>query len=232
MTDKPEFPTSPPPPEGKPLFLQPQAAGAAYVEAPPDPNDLPPLFDDEIPETVGTTEAGDDIPRDVRVRWLEIARLHALGHTNNSICRKLGYSASRVSIILHKPLVRKEVFRYRNKLYEQDVLTAMKDLGPDAIRVMTEVLQSEDGKRSEKLDAAKWLLEKLTGKPKQEVNVESNTLASFMDMLRQMQQTGERLDQSPALAAPSQQTIDVTPKHPEPVEVKPSKWASWVDENL
>lgn len=236
MSDKP-VPPQPNPnaplPDGKPLFLKPDVAQAApYVGAPPDPNDQKPNFDYEVPESAGNTEAGEDIPRDVKVRWLEAARLHALGRTNNEIADKMGYSPAWVSTLLSKPLVRKEVYRYRNKLYEQDLLTAMKDLGPDAISVLTEMLHNPKEKLKDRAEAAKWLLEKLTGKAKQEVTHESNTLATFIDVLKKMQATG----QSFTPAQPAGETIDVTPNKDETKAIMPapapSKWANWSKSNI
>lgn len=245
MTDKPELNSDsvisegmlpPTNPGQKPLFVNPQAAASApYVGAPED--NQKPTFDDELgaypgalPEDrVPVPENISQIPRDVRTRWLEVARLNALGQTNNEICERLGYSVSRVSIILKFPVVQNEIHRYRNQLFEQDIVTAMKDMGPDGIRVINEMMNSSSEKLKDRVDTAKWLLEKLTGKPKQEVNVESNTLAMFMETLRQMQRTGESIN------APAQRTgdvIDVTPTEDEISPSQPSKWANWTKNNL
>lgn len=186
----------PPTPDGgKPLFLTPEAENSPYPET--DPDAVPDFtrYDDTEPLPL------DDQP--LKPRHREIARLHAMGKTNNQICEKLGYSQSRVSILLGTPALRAEVDRYRNRLYEQDVITAIKDLGSDSVRVLEEIIRNPNEKSSLRADQARWVLEKLTGKAKQEVTVESNTLAAFMDTLRQMQAAGESLD-----------VIDVSPGAP------------------
>lgn len=249
MDDKPDskipLPTTPPiaSPFAKPLFMNPEAAqSVGYVE---NPDDIVPQFDRELltPEYEGIREEPQgkgysqtlspaEEMRGIRERYRAIARLHALGLTNNQICRRLGYSPAGVSLALQKPQVQAEVERYRTQLYENDVLNALKDLGSDAVKVLTNVLNGS-GKTSEQLDAAKWLLEKLHGKAKQEVNVESNTLAGFMGLLKDMQRSGEVLHNS---NAPQREVLDVTPAKPEhssqqliPVA---SKWENWSEKNL
>lgn len=222
------------PPDAKPLFLSPEAVkGAAYVEAPPDPNAVPPTFDEEIPEGHANSSDDGEIPRDVRIRWLEVARLCALGKTNNYIAERLNYSPDHVGRILQKPIVRAEIYRYRSKLFDQDILTAMKDLGPDAIKVVNEMINSNGEKLKDRADTAKWLLEKLTGKAKQEVNHESNTLAAFMEMLRKMQESGTGLNALPPPGGASDsQTIDVTPRQAAEAPPQASKWENWSKNNL
>lgn len=177
----------PPTPDGgKPLFLTPEAENAPYPES--DPDAVPDLAAYDAMEVLPAENAP------LKPRHREIARLHALGKTNNEICKKLGYTPAWISTLLASAALRAEVDRYRNRLYEQDVITAMKDLGADSVRVLEEIIRNPNEKSALRADQARWVLEKLTGKAKQEVTVESNTLAAFMDTLKQMQASGETLD--------------------------------------
>lgn len=197
MSDKP---TSDNPPPGRPLFLDPErVASAKYVGAPEAEHDKPPDFtaydehEEEMPE----------LNRALKPRHREAARLCAIGKTNNYICEKLGYSAGRISVLLSSPVMRREVDRYRNLIYDRDVISAIKELGHDSIRAIEEVIRDPKAPAKLKTENARWVLEKVTGKAKQEHTHESNTLAAFTEVLRQMQQSGESLTQT----AP----IDVTP---------------------
>lgn len=222
------------PPPGRPLFLQPDAE-TPYVQ----------LTGDELPDFTASDEA-EPLPAEysaLKPRHREIARLHALGHTNNAICAKLGYSTSRVSILLGTPALKAEVDRYRNRLYDQDLITAMKDLGPDAIGVVQEMIRDPNQKLKDRTVEAKWLLEKLTGKAKQEVSVENNSLAAFTELLKNMQRAGEVIDvtdssgsevrgaegagQPNGSDAPQQaRLVGESPKRTE------SKYSGWVDSEI
>lgn len=189
-------------PGEKPLFLTPEKV---------DPNKYPgigpddkPNFDKELPDPIDPTDpiGNSNISLGVQGRYRQIARLHALGMTNNQIAERLGYTASRMSILLAYPEVQAEVARYRNQLYDQDLTEAMKDLGPDALAVIGKMINSPNEKLKDRSLDAKWLLEKLTGKARQEVDLESSSLAAFMEVLKSMKRSGETLEQP----------IDVTPK--------------------
>lgn len=227
MSDQPVEPKPP----AKPLFLNPDAANSAGYVGGANPDELTPVFDDEIQQLGLSENVGADLPREVRIRWLEVARLYALGRSPRVIGERLNYSPAWVRNIINRPEIQHEVHRYRSKLYDQDLLTAMKDLGPDAIKVLTEMLQDPKEKLKDRAEAAKWLLEKLTGKAKQEVTHESNTLAAFMEVLKKMQSSGESLQ-----APPTGQTIDVTPQPAEEKSVMPaaapSKWANWSKDHI
>lgn len=226
-------------PQGKPLFLNPEAAEKSEYEPSPLQNaEPPPKFQsaadpqpppqvDEFPE-----ELDPIVGRALRPRHKELARMHAMGKSNNEICAKLNYSQSRVSILVRSPMIQKEVARYQDRLFESDVHQRMKDLGQDAVDVIEELMRDPTTPPIKKVAAAQWLIEKLTGKAKQEHTVESSTLAGFMEMLKGMEQRGESLE-----------PIDVTPQQAAaeggakqiPAPAPPSgesKFTDWVDKEL
>ena len=168
----------------------------------------------------------------LKPRPREVARMLAMGKTQKEICEKLGYSQARVSILSRMPEVIAEVQRIQDLMLAEDITVRMKDLGHDAMDALEELLRDPNVKAKDKIDSARWLLEKLTGKAKQEVNVESNTVARFMELVQGMQRRGETLDQP----------IDVTPasaSDPGAREVSElpelhagSDLEKWVDDNL
>lgn len=208
----------------KPKFLDPEAAASSeYIGEYDDPPDW---------AAIDHEEAMPDPNAALHARHKAAARLRAMGKNYTEIAKTLGYSRVHMSILFSSPTMNAEVARYRNRLYEQDLVIRMKELGPDAMDTFEKFIRSDKEKLKDRVDAAKWLLEKLTGKAKQEVNVESNTLAAFMGVLKQMQEQGETLE-----------TIDVTPQPLDPaggntenkaLTVLPSasKFTKWVDDNL
>ncbi len=234
-------------PGEKPEFMQPSAHTAPYPGS-PNPHNIPITHDHELddllcgPPAPPPTRAEQITPKPspplvpseimpdvlptLRVKYMEIARLAAMALTSAQIAKRLGYKSETITQILKHPNVEAEIGRYRAKLYDQDLITAMKDLGGDSMAVIVEMLHSPSEKLKDRAELAKWIMEKLTGKAKQEVNVESNTLAAFMDLVKTMKSRGESIES---------QTIDVTPEVQQDLPslgTSQSKHSRWLDENL
>lgn len=224
--DAPSLDLSSPPEAGafRPTFLSPEAvAQTEYIGEFDDPPDW---------TAIDHEEAMPDPNAALHARHKAAARLRAMGKNYTDIAKALGYSRTHMSILFASPTMNLEVARYRNRLFERDLVDRMKELGPEAMDVFERFIRDDKTKLRERVDAAKWLLEKLTGKAKQEVNVESNTLAAFMGVLRQMQETGESLD--PIDVTPQQLNPDGSPPENKALTVLPSasKFKTWVDDNL
>ncbi len=178
----------PPPlkPGEKPIFAQPNHEYYKQFELPVlAPDEKPDLrVYDEVEELPGSSLSN---PRHAR-----IAVLHVAGKTNNQICETLGYSQSRVSILLHQPAMIAEVQRLRSAAHG-DAIAELKALDYESVSKLKEHLRAPNEKLSEQVQTAKWVLEKNHGKAKQEVTHESSTLSAFTDLLRKMQATGEPL---------------------------------------
>ena len=190
----------------EPAFLNPEKA----EELPYIGDTTVPTFDSEL-ELMGELKPA----RSIEERWRAVARLHALGQTNKDIGVKVGYSATNVGVILNNKWVQDEVLRFRES-FETDILTKVKEAALDGINRIHRIVLDEQEKTTTVLDASKWLIEKTTGKARQEVNVESNTLTNFMEVLRQMSNRGE--------------TIDVTDTAQEALpeaQENSSKWENW-----
>lgn len=167
-----------------------------------------PTFDHELEEKqnlvdAGIMHAGGKGPSPgYAERHRAIARYNALGFTNNQIAEKLGYSPTAVSLALKKPHIQAEVERFRTQFFDEDINRALKAAGSDAIKHIHKTILDDAEKSELRSTNSRWVVEKLTGKAKQEVNVESNTLAAFTDLLREVRESGRPLE--PAV-------LDITP---------------------
>lgn len=198
-------------PPGGPAFLKPETACL------PRRDTEQPTFD-EPPDPEGAPSLG------LISRYREIARRHALGQTNNQICEALGYTAAWMSTVLRDPFIQAEIKQWRDRYIDEDAVAIMKRTSVNAaLNLERTVLDARD---KNSYDASKFVLEKVTGKARQEVTVESGTLGNFMSMLKEMQRRKEPLDVTPvpvpALAGiPEQAQPDAAPR-----------WNTWLTENL
>lgn len=209
-------------PADKPAFLDPaRAESMPYVSGePPEIHEIP-NFDTEL-----DTETPDQPSRGIVTRYREIARLHAFGRTNNEICAILGYTASRLSLVLKDPFVQAEIAQWRQRLVDDDAINIMKDAAKDGARRIHKIILDPSTEDRTAIDAAKFAIEKSHGKARQEINVESGTLATFMDMLREMKSRGEVLDVTPELVA-------LPPgEHHTPTVEESADWQDWIKTNL
>lgn len=166
----------------------------------------------------------------ISYRHKELARMFAHGKTNKEICETLGYTPARVSVLLSNTRIKDEIEHYRDKLFGADVETRLKDLSGDALRVMEGILIDRNLDDKDKESAAKWVLEKVSGKPAQQVDVKQDvSIGVFLDQLDKLKAVGN----AQALPPTSAETIDITPKaQDEPVAPPKDSFASWLDENL
>jgi hypothetical protein len=174
-------------PGEKPLFMDPD-----YVAG--NNPDVSPTFDHELeplPELEGDLPpAGKGSSRGYQERHSRIALYHVAGYTNNQIGRHLGYSPAGVSLALKSPFVQTEIERYRLKYGSDEALAIMhRNTVNAALRIEREI---SDPNCKEGHDSAKFVLEKVTGKPRQEVQVESGTILSFMEMLKDIKDQNAR----------------------------------------
>jgi hypothetical protein len=110
--------------------------------------------------------------------------MKATGSSNGKIAKELGYSDSQVSKILNTPEVKSKVSAQIHDIYGDDVKQAMKARAMKSVEVFDEVL--ENGKTSEKLQAAQYILDHTVGKAQQNVQVKGAILADFIVQVEQM----------------------------------------------
>ena len=218
------------PPAGRPAFLDPERAESINYPGAPD-GSTEVIFDHELQleplELPGEALApvGKGPSPGVKDRYIAIARLHAYGYSNNQIARHLGYSATGISLALKKPFIQAEIERHRAQLFDPDVQNRLKLMGRDAVDHVHRTILDPAVKDELRSTNARWAVEKLTGKPKQEVNVESGTLNQFMDLLKQM---------GPGAAGPeSRDVTDVAQiAAPDAAPQEADPWSGWLQTNF
>lgn len=225
----------------KPWFLdQDKAETAPYVGAAEASEEVVPTFDEELEPKV-EVETEVELPPDTpdqalppsdgyKERWRTMARLHAMGFTNNQIAVKLQYTPSRVSIALKHPWVKEQIYKYRRML-EVDITSKIKLAAEDGIERIHRIILDDKEKTTTVLEASKWVLEKHTGKATQSVNVESSTLENFMNLVKDMKDRGEAIDITPNSEINTESKL-LNPSTQDQEPEKQDKWDNWIELNL
>lgn len=153
-----------------------------------------------------------------------LAEMLAKGCTTNEIAEKLNYTVGRVSVLASNSRIKDEVLKFQERMYDIDLEARMKALGPDAIAVVDEIINDPKIESLKKESAAKWLLEKLTGKAAQQIDIKGEiSVGVFLDQLDRLQAAGK--------------VINVTPESKQPGEspqetIQLDALELWVKENL
>lgn len=176
--------------------------------------ELPPNYGDWIENPDGES---------LSARHREVARLLAKGFRNRDVCLRLGYSASRISVLLQNPKIREEILRFQDRIFDKELSGRLAEVGPDAMDVIERAIRSETFvKPTERLETAKWAMEKLTGKAVQKHELESGTLGRLIDKLDSMKDMKEVLEVG---VKDKQEVIDAEVIELDPIE-------KWTKENL
>ena len=165
--------------------------------------ELPPEYDDWI-----------ENPNDnLSFRQRELCRLIAKGFKNKDVCLTLGYSPSRVSILLRNPLIRKEILKFQDKVFNADLVQRIDEVAPDAMNIIEAALGDESQLRpTAKVDLAKWVMEKKTGKPRQLHEIETGSLMDLYARLDNMKNVRDVLETG--MEAHDSKIVDIEPvKH-------------------
>ena len=124
--------------------------------------------------------------------WHAMIWAHCSGADNRTIAKQLGYNSNRVSQILNKPQVIAKIAQIRKEAFAPQALERkFAAMAAPAADLMAKVITGEgpgrDAKLSERLDASKWALEKVTGKAKQSGdNDAGNTVLNILQALDQL----------------------------------------------
>lgn len=181
-----------------------------------------PTFDEEL-AVVGDPETAD---QRLGTRARAVARLHAHGVPASIIAKRLKYSPQAVAGLLMQPKVQSEVRRYR-ETWELDPNQRIKDASIDGVDRLHAIVLDPDANPKLVIDASKFLIEKATGKARQEVDLNVGGLLQYMEIMKTMVDRGETLE-----------PVDVTPSNdqnllPESqVSAQPAdRWGDWLDTN-
>lgn len=142
-------------------------------------------------------------------RQREACRLAAEGWPQFKIAKELKYTDAHLSRIVNSTKGRNQIERYQDKSYEESVAKRVKNLGSPAIDVFEEILTSDDPavKPNLKLDAAKWVAEKISGKAKQEVEFSGSVAVGVLDRIDEMKKSGQIID---VTQSASKQEVETT----------------------
>lgn len=141
-----------------------------------------------------------------------IALAFAMGATPKDVAEKFGITPQYASLLNCSTRIKKRVHEIREKYWGTDMARQFQSLAPQALAIAQQLMLGSDdfvnAKVSERWDAAKWVLEKVSGKPKQEVTVDSSfgfkDLLQAVDELKKAQAEGDTKKVA--------EFIDVTPK--------------------
>lgn len=97
----------------------------------------------------------------IRPRHSEIARRLVLGQTQSNICRELGMSTSRMSMIVNSPLFKLEVLKLERERDSNtvDVTKQIREAAPDCLDVLQRVMYTSKSERL-KVDIAQDILDR------------------------------------------------------------------------
>lgn len=146
----------------------------------------------------------------------------ASGANNKRIASELGMTESRISILLSNSKVQLRVKEIREQFWKEKYDERFRTLAPAALDFAGSLISGQvPAKVSERWDASKWLLEKVTGKPKQEIEVDGGgNIRNLLAVLDQMK------GGAPATGHVSE-VIDVSAHRP-----KQDDLAAWVDQHV
>ena len=138
-------------------------------------------------------------------RHRRFCQLVAEGRTGPEIKTELGYSTSRVTALKGNHLIRTEIDRLTEKIYEETISTRLKSFSESALNNISMILNDKTNrmKTSEKMALSQWVIEKIDGKATQKTDIGENLLGVLMDRLDSMKSAGGGRTSLPVL--------DVTP---------------------
>ena len=131
----------------------------------------------------------------------KFAQLVVAGMPDRELASFFGISSREVASLKARPQVKAEIAKVHDQVYADDHYKVLKVLTHRAIDTIVEIMEDPEAKRSERLDAAKWIAEKATGKAVQAIQVQSSTLSDVFDKLDSLEKSGKLIDVIPS--APS-----------------------------
>lgn len=153
------------------------------------------LSDSEVEsaEQTGQEDPSPNLPTDYKTlaqgflspRHRRLCQLAASGQSNQAICAELGYSDSRMSILLKNPFIAAEVTRLQERIFEETIGSRLKSFAEPALNNIQMILTDRTNrvKISERMALSQWVIEKLDGKATQKIEAGENMLAALMDKL-------------------------------------------------
>lgn len=164
-------------------------------------------------------------------RHWEFCRLLAKGLPHFKVHEILGYSRTYISVLSSHPKVRAKIAEMQDKTFEIGINDRIKETNHAAFDVLERIVRAEnqpDIKPALQADVAKWIIEKSTGKAKQEIENKGGGLSDFMTLLRQASEAQKLRPTALPETEGQGEFIDVTPA----TKGEKDSLESWVDSNL
>lgn len=163
-------------------------------------------------------------PQVSQLQRMVTAWMSASGCPSSVIAQELGLTEYDVNISLELTSVREKIKRIKDDYWGASLTQQFDRVAPAALTYFEQVINDEVPgiKPGDKIHAAQWVLEKATGKPKQEVEVSGDfgirRLFAELDALRQQADTA---------GTTVAQIIDVTP-----VATEEDSMDTWIRSNV
>jgi len=206
-----------------PGLLEHQAADTVVTSFSPDTKDSP--GGPKVTPQPDKRTWGDRTLKKLRHTHEVICWMAAAGANNAAIAGELGYSQARMSVIMSNTQVQARIKEIQNQHWGENIQNRFNAVLPRAMDVAEQIIDGEiPAKTSERWDAAKWLLEKVTGKPKQEIEVDGGN--SIRSLIQALDQVKAARAQGTEAQLTSEQLIDVKPVPPK------DEIDDWVSQNV
>lgn len=151
----------------------------------PDPEPVPTIAEEE-------KSWGDKlIANPDKYRYETVAYMAATGMDQKRIAEQMDMTQAWVSTIMGNTYVKNRVKEIQKEQWGGNIENRFKQGLPKAMDVVENVISTSGDDRL-RLDASKWLLEKVTGKASQQVNVEGNLLGDLIGQLDEMREAKEQ----------------------------------------
>jgi hypothetical protein len=153
----------------------------------------------------------------------------AIGSTQLEIASALSLTPVHVSTLRNDPVIIKRVAEIRDKYFGTNVAQRFNNMITPAADFAEQLVKGDvqGVKVSERWAAAQWVLEKTTGKPTQNLNVEAGaSVLTLLQEIEKMKQQGQELATSLPSDA-SREVLELTPEQKADAEMD-----RWVLENV
>lgn len=192
-----------------------------------------PLFLQDLPEAKPAEESAELAPVisvTLSPRQKKAAEMFSKGIDLVTIATKLDYTETYVTALIAHPKVRTLIQSHIEKPFEDTLDDRMKSLGKHALDAIEEQL-TDSGPAHKKENLSRWLIEKLTGKASQQIDIKGEiTVGVFMDELARAKASGQIIDitSTPLKELPESSSQQDSSE----IVIEANPMDAWADENL
>lgn len=240
MTDvlpPPDLPDEPKPAEPEDDFV-PFPLGADGLPREPKPEGWLPRYQTDgqqhnpRPSDIGWGDWALDPDKPLTHRHDVICYMMACGATNRQMAVDLGISREWVSRLVNNSKLKERAREIKDQHFGANIGARFQGMVPKALDFAESIITGEEQvKPMERWEATKWLFEKLTGKPKQEVDLGGSvTILDFMRQIDGLREARKGLAEVGVLAESHPEDGGGVYSPPEAPAVDPID--QWVSENV